>query len=219
MAKKDPLIEALEQGLDYTYQISHGGDLASMRAALKHGQMITLSPVSDPGQVQAGDIVLVKWRGGSTILHLVQEVQGDQFLIINSLGKVNGWVPGSAILGRVTRMVDPEPHSSVPEMLDQLHAAYRTLVERTPLPDSEAARLYAIVDDLRWYASRLGTECWVTLPAQNKWSFESHVWHLVEEACKDADSAQPRSLHYYVDHGKEHVGFIAENMALLEKGE
>ncbi len=216
---KDPLIVALEQGLDYTYQQSHGGDLASMRAALKHGQTITLSPVSDFHQVQAGDIVFLKWRGGSYILHSVQEVQGDQFLIVNSLGKVNGWVHGSAILGRVTRIVDPEPHSSVPEMLDQLHAAYRELAERNPLPGDEAGRLDAIIDDLRWYAARLGPEQWATLPAQNKWSFESHVWHMAEEACKAAASAQPRPLHYYIDHGKEHVGYVAENMALLEKSE
>jgi hypothetical protein len=128
-------------------------------------------------------------------------------------------VHGSAILGRVTHIVDPEPHSTVPEMLNQLHTAYRKLVERTPLPDGEAARLYAIVDDLRWYAGRLETECWATLPAQNKWSFESHVWHLVEEACQDAISIQPRPLCHYIDHGKEHVGFIAGNMALLEKDE
>jgi hypothetical protein len=214
--RKGPLIEALVQGLDYTYQVPQGGDLSSMRAALKHGQVITLSPVSDFHQVQAGDIVLVKWRGGSYILHLVQEVQGDQFLIVNSLGNVNGWVHGSAILGRVTRIVDPEPHSNVPEMLDQLRAAYRRLAERTPPPGDEAGRLDSIVDDLRWYAGRIGPERWARLPAQNKWSFESHMWHLVEEARQGAASAQPRPLRYYIDHGKKHVGFVAENMALLE---
>jgi hypothetical protein len=46
-----------------------------------------------------------------------------EIVIVNSLGQINGWVHGSAIPSRVTRMVDPEPHSSVPEMSDQLHAA------------------------------------------------------------------------------------------------
>ena len=44
--------------------------------------------------------MLVKWRG-NYLLHLVKEVQGDQLLIGNNLGKVNGWVPASAVVGKV----------------------------------------------------------------------------------------------------------------------
>jgi hypothetical protein len=54
--------------------------------------------------------------------HLVQEIQGDQFLIANSLGKINGWISGSDILGRVTQIVDPEPRPSIPAMLTLLEA-------------------------------------------------------------------------------------------------
>jgi hypothetical protein len=116
MAKrKDALVEALESGRSHTIQVPQGGDLASMRAVLKHGQRLTLSPVADFREVQVGDIVLVKWRGGNHILHLVEEIQGDQFLIANSVGKINGWVHGGDILGRVTQAIDPPPRPSVPD--------------------------------------------------------------------------------------------------------
>ena len=46
------------------------------------------------------DVVLVAWKGGF-LLHLVKEVRDGQLLIGNNLGKVNGWVPASAVLGRV----------------------------------------------------------------------------------------------------------------------
>ena len=72
-----------------------------MRKAIKHGQTLTMSPVVDSSEIQAGDIVLVKWHKGH-LFHMVGEIQADRFLIINSLGKVNGWVSGADILGRIT---------------------------------------------------------------------------------------------------------------------
>lgn len=45
-------------------------------------------------------MVLIAWKGGF-LLHLVKEVRDGQLLIGNNLGKVNGWVPASAVLGRV----------------------------------------------------------------------------------------------------------------------
>src|SRR5512147_181698 len=109
MAKrKNQMLEALQAGRSYTWTEPDGGDLASMQAAVKHGQTLTMSPIGDPREIQVGDIVFVKWHEGY-ITHLVQEIQGDQFLIVNSVGKVNGWVKGSEILGRVTHRDEPEP--------------------------------------------------------------------------------------------------------------
>ena len=71
----------------------------SMRGRIESGQFVTLAPIS-PSDVIVDDVVLVKWRG-SYLLHLVKEVQGDQLLIGNNLGKVNGWVPASAVVGKV----------------------------------------------------------------------------------------------------------------------
>lgn len=72
----------------------------SMRGRIESGQEVTLSPV-DPADVKADDVVLVAWKG-NYILHLVKEATADQLLIGNNLGKINGWVPRSAVVGRVT---------------------------------------------------------------------------------------------------------------------
>jgi len=66
---KDPLLEALKEGKSYTWIVPDGGDLASMREAIKHGQTLTMSPIGHPGEIQVGDLVLVKWHQGN-IFHL-----------------------------------------------------------------------------------------------------------------------------------------------------
>jgi hypothetical protein len=76
----------------------------SMRGRIESGQLVTLAPV-DPAEVRAGDVVLVEWRG-NFLLHLVKEVQDGQLLIGNNLGKVNGWVPASAVVGKVASVGD-----------------------------------------------------------------------------------------------------------------
>jgi hypothetical protein len=86
---KDPLLEALKEGKSHTWTVPDGGNLASMRQAIKHGQILTLSPLTDPSEIQISDMVLVKWHQGD-IFHIVGDIQGDQYLIVNSLGKVNG---------------------------------------------------------------------------------------------------------------------------------
>ena len=96
---KNPLVQALEEGRSFTFTLSDGGNLASMRGVLKHGQSLTMSPVPHGGPVESGDIVLVKWRGGNHILHLVDKVQDGRYLIVNSVGGVNGWVEQEDILG------------------------------------------------------------------------------------------------------------------------
>lgn len=207
----------LKQGKACTYKISEGGDLASMRAILKYGQEITISPVEDFHEVKAGDIVYVQWRGGGYILHLVQEISGDQFLIVNSLGQVNGWVHGNAILGRVTRIVDPPTHPGVPEMLVGLQAAYQQLASRCAATTEDALRLEGIVQDLRWYMDRISPACWEKLPRQNKWSFESNLWYLTKHASEAAETENPRPISYYIDQGKWIVGLAAEITALFEE--
>jgi hypothetical protein len=71
----------------------------SMRGRIESGQLVTLAPV-DPVGVRVDDVVLVE-RKGNFLLHLVKEVRDSQLLIGNNLGKVNGWVPASAAIGRV----------------------------------------------------------------------------------------------------------------------
>jgi hypothetical protein len=211
---KDPLLEALQAGQSYTWTVSDGGNLASMRAAIKHGQTLTMSPIADPGEIKVGDLVLVKWHQGD-IFHVVGEIQGDQYLIVNSLGKVNGWVSAKEILGRITQIVEPEPRPGVPAMLEQLDMAYHTLVQVEHASDEDAQRLFAIVDDLRWYAGRLGNERWDSLPRSNKWSFEQNLWRLTRQA-RDVTAPVPERMRSFIDRGKVCVGLASEIFALFE---
>jgi hypothetical protein len=212
--KKDPLLEALKEGQSYTWTVPDGGNLASMRAALKHGQTLTMSPITDPCEIRVGDLVLVKWHQ-SDIFHIVGDIQDGQFLIVNSLGKINGWVAAPDILGRVTKIVEPEPRPTVETMLEQLETAYRILItSENTLPD-EAQRLLTIIDDLRWYAARIGSERLYIMPRSNKWSFEQNLWRLTKQAREDA-SPGPKRLYTLIDTGKQAVGLASEIVTLFE---
>ncbi|MBN2549364.1 MAG: hypothetical protein JXB15_09415 [Anaerolineales bacterium] len=213
--KKDPLLVALSEGRSYTWTVPDGGDMASMRAALKHGQTLTMSPITDPSEVQVGDMVLVKW-GSSDIFHLVGDIQDGQYLIVNSLGKVNGWVGISEILGRVTEVVEPEPRPDVPELLEQLEASCRLLIQREQPAGEDAQRLLAVVDDLRWYADRIGAERWDVMPRSNRWSYQQNLWRLVKQA---RNPEAPDALRRMIDRGKRCVGLVSEIFALFEYGE
>jgi hypothetical protein len=160
----------------------------------------------------------LKWHNGH-ILHLVQEIQAGQFLIVNSLGKINGWVSGDDILGRVTHIQDPDPRPDVPGMLSHLEDAYRQLIERDHPAQDEEARLLAIVEDLRWYSHRIGAERWPVQPQPNKWSFEQNLWHLTKSAHIAVAAETARPVRYFVDRGKVCVGLAAELFALFEYGE
>src|SRR5262245_13475025 len=76
----------------------------SMRGRIESGQLVTLAPAA-PSDVRVDDVVLVEWKG-NFLLHLVKEVQEDQLLIGNNLGKVNGWVSASAVVGKVIAVED-----------------------------------------------------------------------------------------------------------------
>ena len=212
--KKDPLLEALKEGKSYTWTVPDGGNLASMRKAIKHGQTLTMSPIGDPREVQVGDFVLVKWHQ-SDIFHIVGEIQGEQYLIVNSLGKVNGWVSAKEILGRITKIIEPEPRPSVPIMFEQLEAAFHNLIRLDQPTEDETQRLLAIIDDLRWYAGRIGDERLYEMPRSHKWSFEQNLWRLTKQA-KQPIVPVPNRVLYFVDCGKACVGLASEIFALFE---
>jgi hypothetical protein len=212
--KRNPLLEALKEGKSYIWTLPDGGNLASMREAVKHGQTLTMSPIVNPREIQVEDLVLVKWHQ-SDIFHVVGEIQGDQFLIVNSLGKINGWVKATEILGRITKIIEPEPRPSVEIMLEQLETAYQELITTEQVPDSEAQRMSAIVNDLRWYADRIGKERLDTMPRSNKWSFQQNLWKLTKQV-KKAIAPVPNRVLYFIDCGKECVGLASEIFALFE---
>lgn len=82
-----------------------------MRGRIESGDLVTLAPVL-PSEVRVDDVVLVRWKG-NYLLHLIREIRGDEFVIGNNLGKINGTVKGTDIRGRVvgvahhTRPADP----------------------------------------------------------------------------------------------------------------
>ncbi len=215
--KKDPLLEALKEGKSYTWTVPDGGNLASMREAIKHGQTLTMSPVVNPSEIQVGDLVLVKWHQ-SDIFHIVGEIQGEQFLIVNSLGKVNGWVSAKEILGRITKIIEPESRPSVEVMLEQLEMAYQALITLEQATDNEAQQMFTIVNDLRWYADRIGKKRLNIMPRSNKWSFEQNLWRLTKQVKKAIAPVSNRVL-YFIDCGKECVGLASEIFSLFEYSE
>ncbi len=215
--KQDPLLEALREGKSYTWTVPDGGNLASMRKAIKHGQTLTMSPIGDPSEIQVGDFVLVKWHQ-SDIFHIVGEIQGEQYLIVNSLEKVNGWVSAKEILGRITKIIEPQPRPSISTMFEQLEAAYHSLIQLDQPSEDEIQRLHAIIDDLRWYADRIGDERVYEMPRSNKWSFEQNLWRLTKQA-KQVVSPVPSRVIYFIDRGKECVGLASEIFALFEYGD
>ena len=215
MSKRDdPLLEALKAGQSYTWTVPDGGNLASMRKAIKHGQTLTMSPIGDPAEIQVGDMVLVKWHQGD-IFHIVGEIQDDRYLIVNSLGKVNGWVGSQEILGRITQIIEPEPRPEVPIMLAQLELAYQECIRLAQPDAADASRLLAVVADLRWYADRLGPQRWDRMPRSNIWSFEQTLWRLTKQARKASEEA-PATLFGLIDTGKACVGAASEIVRLIE---
>jgi hypothetical protein len=210
--KKDPLLEALKEGKSYTWTVPDGGNLASMRKAIQHGQTLTMSPVTDPGEIRVGDMVLVKWHA-SDIFHLVGDIQDGKYLIVNSLGGVNGWVEAGAILGRITKVVEPEARPSLEQMFAQLEAACREAVISAAPDETETAMLTSIVADLRWYAGRIGQDRLDIMPRSNKWSYTQNLWWLVK---KTRQAPQAGRAHYLIDHAKWCVGLASEILWLFE---
>jgi hypothetical protein len=215
--RKDPLLEALKEGQTYTWTVPEGGNLASMRKAIKHGQTLTMAPITDSKEIQVGDFVLVKWHQ-SDIFHIVGEIQGDQFRIDNSLGKVNGWVSGKEILGRIVKIIESESRPDASTLLEQLEQNYHLLIQREQAGDEVARRLLSVVDDLRWYAGRLGPDRVDLMPRSNIWSFHQNLWRLSRQT-NDAVEDISCKLSHVIDLAKQCVGQAGQIISLFETNE
>lgn len=88
-------LEALQQGRSARVRPLGG----SMRGRIESGQLVTIAPAG-ASQVAVGDAVFLRWKGGY-LLHLIVEHRGDRVLIGNNIGRINGWAPAAAVLGRV----------------------------------------------------------------------------------------------------------------------
>lgn len=76
----------------------------SMKGKIDSGQLCTVEPIAPGQRIEVGDIVLCKVRGAQ-YLHLIKAMRlPEQFLIGNNRGGENGWIPRSAIFGRLVRV-------------------------------------------------------------------------------------------------------------------
>lgn len=71
----------------------------SMRGRIESGQLVTIAPVG-LSELTADDAVFVAWRG-NFLLHLVKQIEDERILIGNNLGKINGWIAATDVLGKV----------------------------------------------------------------------------------------------------------------------
>jgi hypothetical protein len=69
-----------------------------MKGRVESGQLVTIAPVVDPGELRVDDIVLCQVRGAQ-YLHLIKAVNGERFLIGNNRGGTNGRVGFAASTG------------------------------------------------------------------------------------------------------------------------
>lgn len=74
----------------------------SMVGRVDSGQLVTVEPLG-ARLPEKGEIVLCKVNG-SEYLHLVKAVNASRYLIGNSRGGTNGWVPLTQVFGRCTKV-------------------------------------------------------------------------------------------------------------------
>lgn len=70
----------------------------SMSGRIDSGQLVSVSPITDTSVLAINDIVLCS-VAGKQFLHIIKAKRGNQFLISNNRGHINGWT--SSIYGLV----------------------------------------------------------------------------------------------------------------------
>jgi len=103
------------------------------------------------------------------------------------------------------------------QMLDLLNQAYENLILREKPTADEATRLRTVLSDFQWYGKRFGTTRWSLIPKADKWSFADILWHVTKQAVDSAKETTPDPVRYFIEHGKEHVGQIAELCLLIQE--
>ena len=77
----------------------------SMTPILKSRQPVICEPVTDETSLKKKDIVLCKVRGHH-YLHLIHAIRnGNQYLIGNNHGHMNGWISRNQVYGKVIEIL------------------------------------------------------------------------------------------------------------------
>jgi hypothetical protein len=93
-------IKALALGETVKFRPTGG----SMKGKIESGQLCEVAPVV--GDLDEGDIVLVKVKG-NVYLHLIKQIsKSGTYLIGNNKGYNNGWVERDAIFGKLLSVSD-----------------------------------------------------------------------------------------------------------------
>jgi hypothetical protein len=98
-----------------------------------------------------------------------------------------------------------------------LEVIYLALIEDEKVGFNDGQRLLFIVEDLRWYSTRIGAKRWDTMPRDNVWSFHQNLWRLTRDANKSLE-LEENNINEWIDKGKKCVGAASEIILLLEKG-
>ncbi len=92
-------IKDLQEGKTVSF-CPHG---QSMSGKIESGQLCTVEPIANIEDLKVGDIVLCKVKK-SQYLHLIKAIKGSQFQIGNNHGKINGWIDGKSIFGKLLKV-------------------------------------------------------------------------------------------------------------------
>ncbi len=92
-------IEALQHGASVKFRPTG----QSMKGKVESGQLCEVAPFD--GELQKGDIVLAKVKG-NVYLHLIHDIDHDNFQIGNNRGYINGWVKRDQIFGKLISVKD-----------------------------------------------------------------------------------------------------------------
>lgn len=81
----------------------------SMTPILKSKQPVIIKPVTDEMELKKRDIVLSKVHG-HYYLHLIHGIKGNgqEFLIGNNHGHMNGWVSRNNVFGKVVEILEKD---------------------------------------------------------------------------------------------------------------
>lgn len=77
----------------------------SMTGKIDDGSMVEIRPLAEDEKIEPGDIVLCRVHG-KEYLHMVRATRnGNEYLIANNRGHINGWVSRSGIHGKFVGVV------------------------------------------------------------------------------------------------------------------
>lgn len=99
------LIESLKNGESVSFRPVGN----SMTPKIKSKQLVHISPVGSPDEIDKGDVLYCKVRG-NVYVHLctAKRQNGDswEFQISNNHGHVNGWTGFQNVYGKLTKIED-----------------------------------------------------------------------------------------------------------------